>query len=178
MTDDSYLIQRIKEGNHSAFRSLYDSHVSSLYRFLRQFARDEQETEEWVQRTFIKAYEQIHTFRGHSRLSTWLFTIGLNEMRSDRRRASVLPFEPVEESSPHPEDDTAQAFLWEDLMRGWLNELDEVKRAVFLLSEVEGYSHAEIAEMLNIHESNSRTILTRTKRWLRDQWNEERKTGS
>ena len=178
MTDELELLRRIKEGDHSSFRKLYDTHVNSLYRFLRQFSRDGHEAEEWVQRTFIKAYERIGSFDGHSRFSTWLFAIGLNEMRSDRRRATILAFEPVEEALSIRGSRGEDEFQWEDLMREWLSRLDELKRAVFLLSEVEGYSHAEIAGMLNIKESYSRAILTRTKQWLRDQWNEERRTGS
>lgn len=64
-------------------------------------------------------------------------------------------------------------FEWDQVMKGWLDKLDEIKRAVFVLFEVEGYSHAEIAAMLNLKESTSRTILTRTKKWLKEKWNEE-----
>lgn len=160
------------------FRALYDAHVDNLYRFLRQFSRDDHEAEEWVQRTFIKAYERIGSFDGRSKVSTWLFAIGLNEMRSDKRRAAILAFEPIEDAQTVSPDDHAETFQWEDLMKGWLSQLNEMKRAVFLLAEVEGYSHAEIAELLNIKESTSRTILTRTKQWLRNQWNNDRKTGS
>ena len=178
MTDDLILVRRIQTGDHSLFRTLYDAYVDSLYRFLRQFSRDNHEAEEWVQRTFIKAYERIGSFDGRSKVSTWLFAIGLNEMRSDRRRAAILAFEPVDDAQTVSPDDHAEQFQWEDLMKGWLSQLDEMKRAVFLLAEVEGYSHAEIAELLNIKESTSRTILTRTRQWLRNQWNNDRKTGS
>lgn len=178
MIDDLILVRRIQTGDHSLFRALYDAHVDNLYRFLRQFSRDDHEAEDWVQRTFIKAFERIGSFDGRSKVSTWLFAIGLNEMRSDRRRAAILAFEPVEDAQTASPDDHAEKFQWEDLMKGWLSQLDEVKRAVFLLAEVEGYSHAEIAELLNIKESTSRTILTRTKQWLRNQWNDDRKTGS
>ena len=61
-------------------------------------------------------------------------------------------------------------------MRTWLEDLDETKRTVFLLYEVEGYSHAEIASMLEIGESTSRTILSRAKQYLKTKWqNEEAK---
>jgi RNA polymerase sigma-70 factor (ECF subfamily) len=54
-----------------------------------------------------------------------------------------------------------------------MDELDESKRAVFVLYEVEGYSHAEIASMLGIAESSSRTYLARAKRHLQQRWNKE-----
>lgn len=174
MTDDSLLISRTLDGDQRAFKELYDRHVNSLFRFLSQFTRDRHEVEDWVQRSFIKAYESLGGFAGRSAFSTWLFTIGLNQMRSDRRHAAVLPFEDL---SLHEsfEDDPAGRFEWDDMMRGWLQELGETQRAVFLLYETEGFSHAEIAEMLHMGESTSRTVLSRTKHCLRTRWNNERK---
>jgi len=175
MNDEPSLIERTRAGDHEAFRVLYETHVDSLYRFLRQFSKDPHRVEEWVQRTFIKAFERLGSFHGRSKFSSWIFSIGLNEMRSDVRRAAILQFEPVETGADIPLDDTADEFQWNDLMKGWLAQLDEVKRAVFLLHEVEGYNHGEISGLLNIQESTSRTILTRTRQWLRDQWKRERK---
>jgi RNA polymerase sigma-70 factor (ECF subfamily) len=56
-----------------------------------------------------------------------------------------------------------------------MGELDDTKRMVFILYEVEGYSHAEIASVIGIAESSSRTLLTRAKRILQDHWNKEMK---
>lgn len=173
MTDESFLISRIREGDTRAYRQLYDRHVDGLYRFLKQFSRNRQQVEDWVQRSFIKAFDSLDRFAGRSRFSTWLFTIGLNEMRTDRRRIPVIP---IEEAPPQPQetDDPHDRFHWDDMMRTWLDEMDDVKRSVFLLHEVEGFSHAEIAGMLQIHESASRTILSRTRAFLQEQWNKER----
>jgi RNA polymerase sigma-70 factor (ECF subfamily) len=173
MTDESFLINKIREGDYAAFRILYEHHVDPLYRFLKQFSRDRHQVEDWVQRSFIKAYESLDRFAGRSRFSTWLFTIGLNEMRSDRRKSQPLFLDeitlvPSETEDPHEE------FAWNEMMRGWLDQLEDVRRSVFILHEVEGFSHAEIAQMLQIGESASRTILSRTRQWLKVKWNEER----
>ncbi len=175
MTEESLLLEKSRQGDQQAYRRLYELHVDALYRFLRQFSKDHNEVEEWVQRTFIKAFHRIDSFAERSRFSTWIFGIGINEMRADRRRGAILPFEPVESAHSIPGDDSADHFHWQDLMKSWVNELDEAKRAVFLLSEVEGYSHAEIGEMLGIQESTSRTILTRAKQSLRKKWEQERR---
>ena len=175
MHDETELLQRTKNGNHAAFRELYDAHVSSLFRFLNQFSSDRDEVQEWVQRAFIKAYERIDTFDERSRFSSWLFRIGINEMKMDRRReltAPVIPSVEEMEVSVQAVDD----FHWNEVMGGWLYELDTIKRMVFMLYEVEGYSHAEIASMLNIGESTSRSILSRTKQWLKDKWHTEEKS--
>ncbi|MCI0556196.1 MAG: hypothetical protein L0287_35080, partial [Anaerolineae bacterium] len=98
--------------------------------------------------------------------------IGINEMKMDRRREMTIPMvssENDEEAVMQSTDD----FHWKEVMGTWLYELETIKRMVFMLYEVEGYSHAEIAAMLNIGESTSRSILSRTKRWLRDKWHTE-----
>ncbi len=184
MTDESSLIHRARQGEQRAFRLLYEAHVDPLYRFLKQFSGDHHEVEEWVQRAFIKAFRRLESFEGRSRFSTWIFTIGLNEMRTDRRRGTILPFEPLDNASPLEAAETDQfqwddldQFQWDDLMREWLGELSELKRAISLLFEVEGYSHSEIAEILDIKESSSRTILTRTRHWLRERWDQERRAA-
>lgn len=176
LMEESTLVARAGEGDPKAFRTLYERHVDALYRFLRQFSGDRQEVEDWVQRSFIRAFRSLDRFQGRSRFGTWLFTIGLNEMRTDKRKAGMVlmdgPAGEVGESAGF-----VDAFEWDDLMRELLSRIDENKRAVFLLYEIEGFSHAEIAEMLGIGESASRTILARTKHALREQWNQERKAA-
>jgi RNA polymerase sigma-70 factor, ECF subfamily len=172
MQDESVWITEAKEGSQRAFRELYEANVSSLYRFLRQFGSGPDQTEEWVQRAFIKAFENLGTFDGRSRFASWLFRLALNEMRMDWRRRQIVSFVPAEEG-----DEAASAdedpFEWKQLMKTWMDDLDETKRAVFILYEVEGFAHSEIASMLGIAESSSRTLLMRAKRHLQERWNRE-----
>ena len=172
MTEELWLAQA-KEGNQRAFKALYEIHATPLYRFLRQFTSDTEEVEEWTQRAFIKAFEHLASFDGRSRFSSWLFKLGLNEMRTDRRRDSIVPMVSIDDGASPVDNDKSEQLEWRATMRAWLEELDETKRMVFLLYEVEGYSHAEIASMLEIGESTSRTILTRTKQLLRVRWKKE-----
>lgn len=175
MQEETVWIKKAKEGNQRAFRELYDANAVQLYRFLRQFAADPDQVEEWVQRAFIKAFRHIGSFQGSSRFSSWLFRLGLNEMKMDVRRKQIVAFVPAEdehEDLAHEEE----RFEWNQMMKLWTDELDENKRGVFILYEVEGYSHAEIASMLGIAESSSRTLLTRAKRFLQERWNRENLT--
>src|SRR5579862_3484804 len=150
MKPESELIDEVLQGDRRACRALYDRHVDGLFRFLMQFSRDGDEVQEWVQRSFIKAFKSISTFRREAKFTSWLFTIGMNEMRSDRRK-NVLPLQGFDEARPESDAgadvpaETNEEFMWDDAMKRWLSELDEKKRAVFILYEVEGYSHAEIA---------------------------------
>ncbi|MGB2869921.1 MAG: RNA polymerase sigma factor [Bacteroidota bacterium] len=175
MQNESATLQEIRSGDVEAFRRLYDAHVTPLYRFLKQFARDDNQIHEWTQRAFIRAYENIGTFEGRSRFSTWLFQIAINEVHMDRRRASVIPFVSESENGHSGVEDPREKFEWEATMKTWLHQLGETRRMVFILYEVEGYSHAEIGGMLGINESTSRTILSRAKDELRALWKEEHK---
>lgn len=174
--DEIQLVAHAKNGDHDAFRELYELNVDFLYRFMMQFSANHDQVKDWVQRAFIKAYEGLPAFDGISLFSTWLFKLALNEMRMDFRRAKIIPFVPTqsdnEELSVQQDDGT---FEWSQTMKQWLGELSELKRGVFILYEVEGYSHAEIAQMLQIGESTSRTTLSRVKRFLQERWEQERK---
>jgi len=94
-------------------------------------------------------------------------------MRMDRRRAQRAPIGSMADEEAPGSSIEPEEFEWDETMRVWMQDLDETKRAVFVLYEVEGYSHAEIAEMLGIGESSSRTILSRTKQYLKDRWRTE-----
>ena len=169
LSEESVLISRIRNGEKQAYKILYDDHVELLFRFLKQFRKNDSDVQELVQRAFIKAFEGLGSFNNRSKFKTWLFQIALNEMRSDIRRNAIIPFvemDTIDESIAETEDESIE---WNSTLRTLFEQLDETKRAVFVLYEVEGYSHAEIAVMLNIGESTSRTILTRTKHILRNQ---------
>ena len=171
MTDaeESAFISRVRSGETDAFKSLYDLNVEPLFRFLKQFRKSENDVQELVQRSFIKAYVGLGRFNGRSKFRTWLFQIALNELRGDVRRSSIVPFVVSDEIDELMSGDEEETVEWNSTLKTLFEQLDETKRAVFILYEVEGYSHMEIAGMLNIGESTSRTILTRTKRLLRSQ---------
>jgi RNA polymerase sigma-70 factor, ECF subfamily len=172
MHNDNHWVTRAKSGSQRAFKVLYDQNVSPLYRFLLQFSRNSEEVDEWVQRAFIKAFEHLESFDRRAQFSSWLYRLAINEMKMDRRREHIVQFEPLDSHGEIGDSDEV-AFEWHHTMRTWMGELDESKRMVFILYEVEGYSHAEIASTLGIAESTSRTLLTRAKRILRDRWNKE-----
>lgn len=162
--DIDQLVFRARTGDQKAFAGLYNLHVSGLFRFLNQFSSNRDQTAEWVQLSFIKAFTKIEQFAGKSTFKTWLFRIGLNEMRTGVRKAAPDEMEYHEEHDEVPENDP---LLQQDLSI-WLKHLDHRHRAVLLLAEAEGYSHAEIAEMMQISESSSRSMLSRAKSRLRN----------
>jgi RNA polymerase sigma factor (sigma-70 family) len=177
MNDEQIWINKAKEGNQRAFEKLYDTHVEPLYRFMRQYSKDVFQVEDWVQRAFIKAYKNIASYNATARFSTWLYTIALNEMRTDFRRPNLVVIDSSAQDDHGQYQREDDGFIWDDIMKTWLDELDESKRMVFILYEVEGYSHAEIASMLKIGESASRTLLHRAKYHLKSRWKEEEESA-
>jgi len=173
MLEENLLIRKIRDGDKNSFRKLFDKNVNQLFRFLHQFSKDKDLIEDWVQRAFIKAYYNLDKFEGNSKFSTWLFRIGINEMKTDMRKINSRIFEEVEESTLGIAENEVKDFEWSHDMKWLLAELDETKKAVFILCEVEGYSHSEVAEIMNISASASRTILCRTKNLLKDKWNKK-----
>jgi RNA polymerase sigma-70 factor, ECF subfamily len=174
MHEDNNWITLAKSGNQKAFRVLYEQNVTPLFRFLKQFSQKEGEVQEWVQRAFIKAFEHLDSFDQRSKFSSWLFRLAINEMKMDRRRAQIVQIESLDTLDDMKEPDEP-SFEWRHTMKAWMSELDETKRMVFILYEVEGYSHGEIASSLGIAESSSRTLLVRAKRILQDRWIKEMK---
>ncbi len=175
MHSEKEVLLKARKGNNKAFKILYEQNVNSLFRFLMQFSKDDDIVADCVQTAFIKAFSNIENFRGASRFSTWLFSIGINVMK-DTLRSFYLQKkndEMIENLDLHAED--IHDFEWHHDMRYLLEDIDDEKKAIFILHEVEGYSHNEIAEILGISEQNSRTRLSRTKQYLRVKWYSDEK---
>lgn len=167
MNEESEWIQRARQGDRRAYKLLYDRHAAALFRFLHRFSSNRSDVEEWVQRAFIKAFHQLDAFNEQARFSSWLFRIGINEMKDDGRKVGkILTMEPEALPGTAEDDD----FEWEATMQTLLDELSESQRMVFILTEVEGYTHAEIAGMLGFTEGTSRSLLSRAKQHLRVRW--------
>ena len=164
------LVDKAKEGNQKAYKELFDQNVNNLYRYLRQFSNDRDQVEDWVQRAFIKAFKNILSFQGNSTFKTWLFKIGINEMRTDLRTSSKRPNDEFEENIHGDKKEPDNNFEWHEEMKWLLSDLDETKKNIFILFEVEGYKHYEIADLLDISENSSKTILHRTRKILQDKW--------
>lgn len=169
MHDEIELVALAKKGDRKAFKQLYELHVDPLYRFLHKFSADQIELEEWVQRAFIKAFRHIASFDGRSKFGSWLFRIGINEMKTDRRNTGKHIMQELDAENL-PVTDMDETFEWTSTMSMLLEDLSETKRMVFVLFEVEGYSHAEIADMLEINEGTSRSLLTRARHQLKRKW--------
>jgi RNA polymerase sigma-70 factor, ECF subfamily len=168
--DDQELIGRVLAGDASAERALYDAHVDRVFRLVYRMAGDLDRSQDYTQETFIRAFARLREFRGESALSTWLgsiaISIALNGLRKVRRlRDREVPWDdvpPIGRMTPDAEPDLkvrlAQA----------IDSLPDGYRAVFVMHDVEGYTHEEIATSLGVHPGTSKAQLFRARARLRD----------
>ncbi len=129
------------------------------------------DAEDAVQETFLKIHRAASSYNGEAAFSTWLYRILINTcydmMRRRRRRVQEAPIHDlVAATRPSSSVDDAKRLT----LRKLLAQLPEQKRTVFVLFEIEGLSHAEIAGILGITEGNSKWILFSTKKQLQQQW--------
>ena len=163
---DNRDVLRARGGDQLGFKAIYERHVSALFRFLTQFTDDRELIADWVQLAFIKAFQNLDRFEGRSTFKSWLFKIAINEMRQTFRSAHREP-EYIDEDQLYSYSDQRSSPADWITLKDRIRRLPDRQRLVFLMFEIEGFSHSEIAKVLNITESSSRSILTRVKIQLR-----------
>ena len=168
--NDRELIGRVLAGDPGAERALYDAHVDRVFRLVYRMAGDLDRAQDWVQETFIRAFDRLAGFRGESALSTWLCSIaisvslnGLRQVRRARDRevglddAGPLGHQPIQ-ADPDLRTRLGQA----------IEALPDGYRAVFVMHDVEGYTHDEIARALGVQPGTSKAQLFRARARLRE----------
>jgi RNA polymerase sigma-70 factor (ECF subfamily) len=168
--DDQELIGRVLAGDPSAERALYDAHVDRVFRLVYRMAGDLDRAQDYTQETFIRAFDRLREFRGEAALSTWIgsiaISIALNGLRKIRRlrdrEVSLDDVPPMGRMTREAEPDlkTRLAHAIDGLPEGY--------RAVFVMHDVEGYTHEEIATSLGVHPGTSKAQLFRARARLRE----------
>jgi RNA polymerase sigma-70 factor, ECF subfamily len=167
---DTELIGKILAGDMGAMETLMRLHNRTLYRTARAILRDDAEAEDAVQEAYLQAYRKLATFRGESKLSTWLVRIAANEALMRRRRNPVPAGapeqpEPVSEA-PGPQDDAERAQM-RRLLEAHIDALPDGYRAVFVLRAVQELSVEETAVALAIPRATVRSRYFRARGLLR-----------
>jgi RNA polymerase sigma-70 factor, ECF subfamily len=161
-----------QQGDLTAYERLYTREGARMKNLARNILGNSIDAEDAVQETFLKIQRSIGGFRGQSSFVTWIFRILVNTCydarRSRVRKKEVSQQEETDGTTPRPEPRAASAHpsLRLALERA-LAELTRHQRDVFLLYEVEGFHHAEIAQMLEITEAASKNTLFQAKKNLR-----------
>jgi RNA polymerase sigma-70 factor, ECF subfamily len=170
--EDAALAAGCLGGDLQAYERLYRSQGARMKNLARNILGNSVDAEDAVQETFLKVQRSIASFRGGSSFVTWVFRILVNTCydarRSRLRKKEVSQHDETDESPsvPEPRAPGAHPSLQLALERA-LAELTRHQRDVFLLYEVEGFHHAEIAQMLQITEAASKNTLFQAKKNLR-----------
>jgi RNA polymerase sigma-70 factor (ECF subfamily) len=177
-------IRLAQEGNASAFEQLYRRHSGHVYAICLRILKDAGEAEDLTQEAFLLLFRKIHTFRGEAKFSTWLhrLTTNLVLMRLRKKRHPEVPLDATHESE---EEDSRPALELggPDLLLSGVADRINLNKAIeqlpdgykemFILHDVEGYEHHEIARMLGCSAGNSKSQLYKARLRLRELLQEE-----
>lgn len=172
---DKEVIEEIRKGNINLFRIIIKRYNQRLYRIALSFNINDDDCDDILQMTYIRAFEKLSQFRGDSLLSTWLIKILINEclMLKRREKNKNKVKEKIEivtsliNEHQTPEHKYMQNEL-KNILETEINELPDKFRQIFLLREVEGMSIKETSQLLGITETNIKIRLHRAKSLLKD----------
>ena len=169
-------VERAARGDRQAFERLYRLHVDRIYSLCTRMVGDRTRAEELTQDAFVRAWEKLAQFRGESAFGTWLHRLAVNVVLNDRqtegrRRGrqddSVEDVDTMAHGSVHAEAHPALSIDLERAIAG----LPPGARKVFVLHDVEGYTHDEIGEILGVTAGGCKAQLHRARLLLREALN-------
>ncbi len=178
------VIRRAQQGDSEAFADLFHAHKSRIYSLCLRMTNNATEAEDLVQDSFVHVFRKLSTFRGDSALSTWVYRIAVNTVlmhfrKNLRKKVRFM----VSQEELYRDHDGVKRIRREcgsldgrlenavtrlSLARA-ISELPAGYRMIFLLHEVEGYEHHEIAELLGCSVGNSKSQLHKAKQQIRKQ---------
>jgi RNA polymerase sigma-70 factor (ECF subfamily) len=172
-TADLELAARCRAGDTDAFEELYRQHARRLYSLVVRMIGSAQDAEDLLQEVFLQAYRKLPGFRGESTLGTWLYRLTMNhcldhlrgrQAKMSRATASIDEESVDEPTAPDPVVPSAISRM--DLERA-IEALPPGSKAAFLLHDVEGFEHQEIAAILGISEGTSKSQVHKARLKLR-----------
>lgn len=188
--NEADLINDIIHGSETAFKNLVEAFQVQVYNVSLGFLRNNEEAEDLSQEVFIHIYQKLRTFKGNSRLSTWIYRITVNkclehirESKRQKRRAKLLSLfgansgaEHIAVHYDHPgiilENKERAA-----LLHSKIDELPENQRIAFTLHKFEGLSYAEIANVMNLSLASVESLMHRAKQNLKEKLRAYYETG-
>jgi len=175
---EAEIITRAQNGDHAMFEQLYRLHSRRVYAVCVRMVKDPAEAEDLTQEAFMLLYRKIHTFRGESAFSTWLHRLAVNRVLMCLRRKS-LPAVSLDEPLDANEPSGPPAFdlgCRDSILEGALDRINLERcikrlptgyRTIFVLHDVQGYKHQEIADILGRSVGDSKSQLHKARAQLR-----------
>lgn len=170
-------IERAKLGDAEAFEALYNLHKRRVYSLCLRMTANAAEAEDLTQEAFMQLFRKIATFRGESAFSTWLHRMAVNVVLMQLRKKG-LAVVPLEDDIETEEETPKKDFGAQDLalegsidrlrLQNAIGKLPPGYRSIFVLHDVEGYEHNEIAEIVGCSIGNSKSQLHKARMKLRE----------
>lgn len=171
-------LARAQSGDHQAFAQLYSLHKRRIYSLCLRMVGNIAEAEDLTQEAFLQLHRKIATFRGDSAFSTWLHRLAVNVVLMQLRKKGLSLISLDEAMEPTPTEGPGRSFGTADLALSGAIDRMALERAVadlpagyrliFILHDVEGFEHNEIASMLECSIGNSKSQLHKARLRLRD----------
>lgn len=175
---DADVLARAQAGDHHAFALLYTLHKRRIYSLCLRMVGNVAEAEDLTQEAFLQLHRKIATFRGDSAFSTWLHRLAINVVLMQLRKKGLSLISLDEAMEPNPEEGPSRSFGAPDLaLTGTIDrlvleraiaDLPAGYRLIFILHDVEGFEHNEIASMLDCSIGNSKSQLHKARLKLRE----------
>lgn len=188
---ETHLIARAQRGDEAAFAALFDAHKRRVYSLCLRMTGDTAEAEDLSQEAFLQLFRKISTFRGESAFSTWLHRLVVNVVLMHLRKKGLqqVSLDEIDTSQEEPvkreygDDDRRLTGSIDRISLGRvIAQLPPGYRAVFVLHDVEGYEHNEIAQIMNCSTGNSKSQLHKARlklrEWLRQDREKNVRNGS
>jgi RNA polymerase sigma-70 factor (ECF subfamily) len=168
--DNNELVALCQAGDAGAFEMLYRRHSPRIYSLACRMAGSRQEGEDLLQEIFLQVYRKLGSFRGEAALGTWLYRLAMNHcldfVRSRQVRMSLQTDALEDEGAMEPVAPRDSPVARLDLERA-IQRLPDGYRAAFVLHDVEGLDHKQVAEMLGVTEGTSRSQVFKARMKLR-----------
>ncbi len=164
MSEDRLIIRECISNNRLAQKALFDKYAKAMYTVAFRMLNDYDQAHDIIQDSFIEIFRDLKDFRNESSLYSWMKTIVIR--KTIRHLKTVKKFELIETNHHVSEPKFNQEFTAEDLDKA-ISSLPTGNRTIFLLVEVEGYKHKEVANMLEISDGTSKSQLFYAKKLLK-----------
>jgi len=178
--NEDILIQQLREGKDSAFKTIIDNYQDMVYNTCLSIVKSEEDAEDIAQEVFVQVYQSIQSFKGESKLSTWIYRIATtksldHERRKKRKKrlgfvksifgdGSEIVINPPDFNHPgvalDKKENAAKLF-------SAIDKLSENQKVAFLLNKVEGLSYQEVSDVMEVSVSSIESLLHRAKNNLR-----------
>jgi RNA polymerase sigma-70 factor (ECF subfamily) len=170
------IIRRAQAGDSDAFADLFNAHKGRVYALCLRMTRNSAEAEDLTQDAFIQVFRKLSVFRGDSAFSTWLYRVAVNTVLMHFRKKVLNQVSLDERADGEGKTIRRECGRNDGRLSGTVNRLALIRaleelpagyRTIFLLHEVHGYEHQEIAELLHCSTGNSKSQLHKARRNLR-----------